>query len=349
MNVLMVTPGLDDTNPKVGFARTWVRYLAARVERLHVIPVMGGDSPAPNVQVHSLGRERGVGKPGRLRNLYRSVSSVLRQDRPDVVFVHMLPLYVLLMAPLTRAYRVPLVMWFAYGRVDAALWLAHRLVDRVVTASPESFRLQSTKTVFLGHGIDTTQFSAGVEASPPEVDVLAVNRIAPDKDLETLLRAVALAGASCRIVGATDERNRTYRASLDSLVDELGIGHLVHFAGPLPYEAMVEQYRAGALFVSTSLTGSVDKVVLEAMACERPVLTCNESFKDVLGDHGAALMFKQGDFRTLASKASQLLHMNMEARAQLGRELRAIVVRDHDLAGFMDRLLNVFAAAGGAA
>jgi glycosyltransferase involved in cell wall biosynthesis len=349
VNVLMVTPGLDDENPKVGFARTWVTQLATRVERLHVIPVMGGDSPAANVQVHSLGREHGLGKLRRLENLYRAVGTILRQDRPDVIFVHMLPLYVVLLAPLAWAYRVPLVLWFAYGRVDATLRLAHRLVQRVVTASPESFRLEDGKTVVLGHGIDTARFCAGVAGSTPHVEILAVNRIAPDKDLETLLRAVALSGASCRIVGATDERHREYRDHLDALVGELGIGKRTHFAGPLPYQAMVEQYRACTLFVSTSLTGSVDKVVLEAMACERPILTCNESFGGVLGVDGTALVFPHGDFQGLAVRIDQLLWMDAESRAGLGRELRAIVVRDHDLAGFMERLVALFVHVGGVA
>ena len=81
MNVLMLTPDLDDGNPIVGFARTWVKRLATRVERLHVIPVMGGDSPASNVLVHSLGRERGQGKFCRLWNLYRIMAKVLRAGK----------------------------------------------------------------------------------------------------------------------------------------------------------------------------------------------------------------------------------------------------------------------------
>lgn len=344
----MLTPGLDSENSKIGFARTWVKHLAKRVERLHVIPVMGGSSPTPNVRVHSLGRERGLNKTHRLWNLYRILGSVLQQDTPDVVFIHMLPMYVWLMAPLIKAFRVPVVFWYTSGHVNAELRLAHRLADCVVTASPESFRLKSDKTVILGHGVDTTRFCPDLECGTQGMEILAVNRIAPDKDLETLLRAVAIVeGATCRIVGITDERNQAYRARLDNLGDELGIGERVQFVGPLPYNAMADQYRACALFVSTSLTGSVDKVVLEAMACEKPILTCNESFERVLGSRATTLMFDRGDFRALARKANHWLCLNADARARLGCELREIVVRNHDLAGFADRLLGVFSDVGG--
>jgi glycosyltransferase involved in cell wall biosynthesis len=252
------------------------------------------------------------------------------------------------MAPLIKAFRVPLVFWYTSGHVDTELRLAHRLADCVVTASPESFRLQSDKTVILGHGIDTTRFCADPENDAQGTGILAVNRIAPDKDLETLLRAVAIVeDAMCRIVGITDERNQEYRAHLDNLVDELGIGERVQFVGPLPYDAMTDQYRACALFVNTSLTGSVDKAVLEAMACEKPILTCNESFERVLGPHATTLTFDQGDFQTLARKANHWLHSGAGTRTHLGRELREIVVQDHDLAGFVDRLLAVFSDVGG--
>ena len=213
------------------------------------------------------------------------------RDRPDVVFVHMLPLYVLLMAPFTKVFRVPLILWYAWGRVDAKLRLARCLVDCVVTASPESFRLKSTKTVVLGHGIDTARFCADMKTGADGAGILAVNRVAPDKDLETLLRAMAAVDVPCRIVGITDQRDRAYRARLDNLVDELGIGERVQFVGPRFYDAMADEYRACALFVSTSLTGSLDKAVLEAMACEKPILTCNESFESVLGHRATDLMF----------------------------------------------------------
>jgi glycosyltransferase involved in cell wall biosynthesis len=347
MNVLMLTPDLDDENPIVGFARTWVKRLSSRVDRLHVIPVMGGNSPAPNVHVHSLGREHGQGKCRRLWNLYRIMGKVLRQDRPDVVFVHMLPLYVLLMAPLTKAFHIPQVLWYTWGHVNAELRLAYRLADRIVTASPESFPLKSDRIVVLGHGIDTEQFCAGHQAENGGHGILAVNRIAPDKDLETLLRAMTALEIPCRIVGATEDRDRAYHAYLNNLVDELGVGGRVQFAGPQPYTAMADQYRACTLFVSTSVTGSLDKAVLEAMACEKPIITCNESFRNVLGCHAKDLMFDRGDHQALGERVNHLLGLSAEARACLGRELREIVVREHELDGFINRLVTVFSKARG--
>jgi glycosyltransferase involved in cell wall biosynthesis len=97
------------------------------------------------------------------------------------------------------------------------------------------------------------------------------------------------------------------------------------------------------------VTGSLDKAVLEAMACEKPIVTCNESFRNVLGHHAKDLMFDRGDHQSLCERVNHLLGLSAEARACLGRELREIVIQDHDLDGFIDRLVIVFSETGGGA
>ena len=46
-------------------------------------------------------------------------------------------------------------------------------------------------------------------------------------------------------------------------------------------------YRRASVVVNASTTGSVDKVVLEAMACSRLVVTCNEAFPRLLRSSAA--------------------------------------------------------------
>src|SRR5207249_4282524 len=113
----------------------------------------------------------------------------------DVIFVHMVPQYAIIAAPLARACRIPMVLWYAHGSVSGRLRLAHGLVQRVVTASRESFRLPSDKVVVTGHGVDTDLFDqpapdpSSKERSAP-FRLVAVGRISRIKDHETLVRAV---------------------------------------------------------------------------------------------------------------------------------------------------------------
>jgi glycosyltransferase involved in cell wall biosynthesis len=101
--------------------------------------------------------------------------------------------------------------------------------------------------------------------------------------------------------------------------------------------------------VNSSLTGSLDKVVLEAMAAGRPVLSCNDAFPALvreLGDAGAGLVFQRQDPVDLAQRLGAVLTRPMEERRALGRRLRAIVQRDHEVDALMRRLVEHMGASG---
>ena len=53
------------------------------------------------------------------------------------------------------------------------------------------------------------------------------------------------------------------------------------FVGPITYLDMPRFYHSAKLFVNASTTGSLDKTVLEALACAVPVRTSNEAFHDL--------------------------------------------------------------------
>jgi len=126
-------------------------------------------------------------------------------------------------------------------------------------------------------------------------------------------------------------------------VDELGLAERVRFAGPVPYREVPRWYADATLVVNASLTGSLDKVVLEAMACGRPVLSCNEAIPPVLHGLGAEreqLRFSPGDAPELAERIEALLELGPSGRAALGRRLRGIVQQEHEVENLMTRLVR---------
>lgn len=102
--------------------------------------------------------------------------------------------------------------------------------------------------------------------------LLYVGRLAREKNLELLLRAVraAVRGApnlTLLVVGEGDEER-----SLQRLATHLEIADRVHFVGPVPHQAVGCWYRAADLFVFPSVSETQGLVVLEAMAYGLPVL-----------------------------------------------------------------------------
>jgi glycosyltransferase involved in cell wall biosynthesis len=263
----------------------------------------------------------------------------------------MAPLYAILAAPWTKLARVPIVLWYAHGYVSRKLRVAHWLVDRVVSSTPEGFRLPSQKLVVVGQGIDTDVFKP-MEGPRPEgpFTVLSVGRISPVKDYETLVGAADILvnreeHRDFRFVvvgGAGTAEQEEYVHHLRELVKASCLEAHVEFVGSVPHGRVADYYRQASAFVGTSRTGSLDKAGLEAMACGLPLLTCNEAFTNVLGDFWDRLMFDTGDADDLAEKILDVVEIKTESRLVIERVLRDIVVQEHDIERLINRITKVF-------
>lgn len=340
MHLAILTQVLDRQDAVLGFFHTWCEVFAQHVEKLTIFAQRVGDHDLPaNVRVRSLGREAGSGKLVMALRLMRGMGL----SRPSAVWVHMVPRFALYAAPLALPSFVPMYLWYTHKGVDASLRLATPLVRRVFTASEESFRLEcpQKKVVVTGHGIDCEHFAP--PDAPRDVDVLAVGRLSPTKAQDVLLDALARLPSVPTTQIAGDillEKDAPYRDALFARARELG--DAVSFLGAVPYVRVADAMRRARLLVNTSHTGSVDKVVLEAMACGTVPLTCNESFERIFGQELAGrLMFDKNDAGQLARRIDEVLALDDDELAGLGARLREIVVRDHDIRALVPRMVSV--------
>src|SRR5574341_1038775 len=99
MRVLMITQRLDERDWLVSVIPRWVNALARHVDRLDVLALeIGGYTPPSNVCLYSMGKERGRGKLGKALGFYRALIPLI--GKCDAVFVHMIPRYAVLAAPI---------------------------------------------------------------------------------------------------------------------------------------------------------------------------------------------------------------------------------------------------------
>ena len=334
----------DADDPILGFTTEWINALAAYYSRVDVLTMHAGRvAVAPNVRVFSAGREKGYSEPRRLLVFYSTLARLLRATRYTACFAHMQPLFAALAAPLLRARGVPVTLWYAHSSVTLRLRLAERLVNRVVTPSPESFRLPSRKLIVTGHGIDTDRFAPAAALRPPgePFTAVSVGRLSPVKRVEVLIAAARLLHARglafrLRLVGDPLEQHAAYADQVRAEAADLS--GVVEFAGPVAHAQVVDAYRAAAVMVTASVTGSVDKAVLEAMACGLPVIASGEPYRAMLAPWSGALLFPEGDAAALADRLAALMQMPPADRRALGLALREIVVREHSLSKLIQRL-----------
>jgi glycosyltransferase involved in cell wall biosynthesis len=351
MRLLLFNLATDVDDPILGFTTRWIAALAARVEFVHVLTMRVGRIEVPgNVQVDSVGKENGYSEARRATEFYRHLARILREERIDVCFSHMIPIFTLLAAPLLRRRRVPVVTWYCHPTLSWTLKLAHHLSNDMVSSFATSYPYRRDKLTVVGHGIDTDLFKpldfATAEEDPPMI--LCVGRLSPLKDHPTLLRAASLLRQSWhrpfRVVivgGPATSRDEAYLRLLQEQVKELGLETTVQFEPAVVMEKLPSWYRRCAVHVNLSPTGGGDKVALEAMACGRPSLVANEGFRDTLDLYASRLQFPHGSADGLAERLKWVLSLTNKGRARVGAFLRDGVVAQHSLNRLADQLVHL--------
>lgn len=261
MRLLICTQAVDKNDPILGFFHRWIEEFAKHTEHVIVLCLRKGEyTLPPNVEVISLGTFNRL-----QRTLEVCALALGRRREYDAVFVHMNPEYVLAAGWLWRILGKHLVLWYTHKSVDMKLRVAHPFVHAICTATQESFRLPSKKVHVLGHGIDTDFF-----APDPHVvrgdHLLSAGRLMKSKRHDLIIRAAKIAQRQLRIAGVGEER-----AALEKLAHAEGVA--VEFLGGITQEQLRDEYRTAAHFIHASETGGLDKVVLEAAACDCNIIT----------------------------------------------------------------------------
>jgi glycosyltransferase involved in cell wall biosynthesis len=251
-----------------------------------------------NVTVLSLGKETGASRWKYLKNFYTYIFQYRKEY--DHVFVHMNPEYVCLGGIWWRVWHKKVILWYAHKAVNLRLRLGTVFATKIFTSSKEGFRLPSAKVDVVGQGIAVQYFaSIAADAGGRARRLLWVGRVSPVKDLETVvlaMRQLALdphdPPLTLDIVGsAITASDRAYEGTIRSLVERAMLADRVRFVGGVPYGDMARLYQEHSLLIHTSKTGSMDKVVLEALAAGMHVVTSSEAYRDLVAQ-GLAMSFR---------------------------------------------------------
>ncbi len=347
MKLLILTQKVDSNDDVLGFMHGWIAEFAEQCEQVTVICLFKGEYDLPeNVKVLSLGKESSKCKIKYLFRFYKYIWQ--ERNNYDKVFVHMNTEYVLLGGLLWRMLKKKISLWYAHGEVSLKLKLASRLSHIIFTSTKSGCRLDSVKVKVVGQGININRFRTNnLEIKNNNFNILTVGRISPVKDYETMIKAMEeLNKREVKFVlqiigGAGLPEQEEYLKKLKKQVNDNNLDQVIKFLGPIPNKNILKYYQEVDLFVNTSHTGSLDKVMLEAMACDLPVVTCNESMKEVLGEYKKYLMFNKKDYKTLSNKIYQIIQLEKGERVELGRKLRDIVKNNHSTKGLIKKIVDI--------
>jgi glycosyltransferase involved in cell wall biosynthesis len=340
VRLVVITQAVDPDDPALGATVDKLRALAARVDEVVVLALRVRPAGLPsNVRVRSFAARGPVLKAARL--LAALVPELRR--RPVAVLAHMAPAYALVAAPVTRPFRIPLLLWFTHWRTSRLLQLAERVSTRVLSVNERSFPLRSAKLIATGHGIEVPE-QVVVHADDGEtLRLLALGRTSPAKGLDTLVDAIALVGdlpvaAEIRGPSLTAEE-REHRAALAARIANRGLDGRVVLDGPVERRKVQSLYARSDALVNNMRAGALDKVVFEAAGAGLPVIVASDGFAALVDGLDAPLRFHQDDPAELAERIRALYELGAAGRSSVGARLRARVQAAHSVEHWADEIV----------
>jgi glycosyltransferase involved in cell wall biosynthesis len=223
-----------------------------------------------------------------------------------------------------------------------------RRCDRIVALTPGLKRIligrygiPAAKVWVIPSGTDPVHFTPEEPATarrriglPPDRPVVGfVGLFYRHQGVPTLLEALAslrgtVPGLSGLIVG-----DGVMRPDWEALANRLGLQESVRFVGQVPYDEVPAYLSAMDIIVApfTADRGETSPFkVLDAMACQRPVVASDlPSVRALAEESGAIALVPPDDPKSLAKELERLL-ADPERRATMGRQGRVFVCTHHD-------------------
>lgn len=350
----MTTFVVDQDDPALGFAVEWIRRLVPNFDRIIVVTNRVGRHDLPeSVEVHETGSAENLSQWRMALRVFAIYLTVSRHYKISACFAHMHWKPVIAIGLLLRLKKIPITVWYAHKSVHMGTRLVGLLANRIVTASDLSFRLSTRKKLVLGHGIDTRRFAprpfGQATEDPSETVIVSISRLSPSKNIvqmlelaECLVQRGNIGRFRLDIYGAAVPGQEDYAKRLEAIA--CSIPDCVRLCGPAQFSDIPSILGSADLSLNFSVTGSVDKAVLESMSCATPVLTSNEAFAEMLSSWRDIVYIQPFSVELAAERIEQIVAMSKAQKEALGNGLRDIVVRDHDLGrliGKLDETLQV--------
>ncbi|QDU38394.1 GDP-mannose-dependent alpha-(1-6)-phosphatidylinositol monomannoside mannosyltransferase [Maioricimonas rarisocia] len=277
-----------------------------------------------------------IGKRGVMRLLER----LFKRHQIDIVHTHNTYAHYFGTFAARRA-GVPIVVNSQHGRGCGIGWklavrfvVANRFADRVVGVSDDSALacrqidpLSTGKITRQWNGIDVERFE--LRGPKQEPTAITVSRLSPEKDLATLLQAVAtvvrdVPDFQLRIVGDGPER-----AGLESLTDQLQLRQHVTFLGER--SDVPDQLANAGFYVASSLTEGISLTLLEAHAVGLPIVATSVGGNpEIVVENETGRLVPPREPETLARAIIQMCRQP-ERWSEMGRRGRQRVEDNFDV------------------
>lgn len=192
--------------------------------------------------------------------------------------------------------------------------------------------IPENKIVYLPNSVNTDLF---VPKGQKEDNLLLfVGRISAIKGLHILIKSLRYLEENIRliIIGPPDWDVNYYQKILKLIKKENQKGkHEIRYLGAMEQTKLVEWYQKTSLFILPSLYEAFGVTILEALACETPVIATRVGgIPEIIKNNETGILISPNNPKSLAEAIQHLLE-NRDIRLKMGREGRKRVIKEYSL------------------
>jgi len=344
MKIVFICQAVDQKEPIHSTGIRWIEALATRpeVEHVTVITLRKGKLALPgNVKVHAI---KGNKRLSTALSFYREICRTVLANKADCFFVYQGGPYPVLLLPFRLLLAKPIYQWKAHPSANLLTRFCARFCDtKVFTSTRNAFPFNYSKVKVVGQGVDVKVFSE--KSLTKAGDLITVSRIAPVKQLHSMIEALAHCNKRYEtkyrldIYGPTFEKDCSYRADLEDLIMQLDVEESVSLCEAINHHELpdlLNRYRAFLNFSRTAL----DRSVVEAMACGLPVISTNNCVEEIIPEGLRPLLVApEHDSDEQAKYIHSLFSLDESQRIEIGKALRKVVEQHHSIEALFDKIL----------
>ena len=332
MRLLIITQKVDKNDPILGFFHRWIEEFAKYCQSIIVICLQKGEYDlSKNIKILSLGKEKGKSKIKYIFNFYKHIWH--ERKNYDAVFVHMNQEYVLLGWKFWKLWNKKIFLWRNHIKGHFITRLSVFFSNKVFCTSPQSFTARFKKTKIMPAGIDIDFFKPDFSVQRNPNSILFLGRIDPVKNVDIFVESLKKlrdegVKFSATIGGEASDKFAEYEKIIRDKVSEYHLSDKIIFTGAVSKSEALKLYREHEFYVNATPSGSFDKTILEAMACETLPIVSNKSFIGILQKK---LIFTENNPKELAEKIKRIMRLGEQEKKNIAVKLRNIVVENHSI------------------
>lgn len=234
----------------------------------------------------------------------------------------------------------PMIMKFNFRKADEIL-----STSRAMTAVIGRYTDKEVRVTPFGVDLDVfRKIPPEILFSPDDLVIGTIKALEPVYGIEILIRAFQLLkekipGLKIRLLivgGGSLEGN------LKAMARESGLENEVVFTGKVPHEDTLRYYNSMDIFAALSRSESFGVSILEASACEKPVVVSDAGgLPEVVEDGKTGFIVPSGD-AVQAMNALEKLLSDKALRDEMGKNGRIFVEQNFNLPDSIDRVVAIY-------